>query len=382
MKKFAIDLVEKQNLNELKNKKELEKYKQKTTELLPKNQVLYVEDKREKIKYQTTLTANNKYQIPIPTRIELDPDSIRAENLKESFGVSYNEAEEAWPRHFNLDLSEKVKQELTAKTGTKYDVIAWLRFKQIVEAGNAQESSYNVSICSDLNCASLCIPQDASDSTLCVGGVVKNAMDLIMQLPVEVFVPKKTMPSTADASNFVCELQVISGAKQGKSIELADLKYELIDSWQDLEQQKSLEELASASVESIHSSNAYRCILCFDDKTSLDDCCLITRCGHAMCHDCMRDYVDSRLSNGLASAGKFPCPSCENQLDMSLMVSYASNGLALDTYLRLSVEQVLFNLKSYKWCPAANCSNVLKVDLISNPYGIATCVCGFKVSDV
>ena len=123
MKKFAIDLVEKQKLNELKNKKELAKYKQKTTELLPKNQVVYVKDKRETIKYQTTSNAN-KYQIPILSRIEMDPESTSTENLKRSFGVRYNEAEEAWPRHFNLDLSEKVKEELTAKTGTKYDVIA------------------------------------------------------------------------------------------------------------------------------------------------------------------------------------------------------------------------------------------------------------------
>ena len=206
--------------------------------------------------------------------------------------------------------------------------------------------------------------------------VFTKSIDLIAQLPIDSFEKKayQTAPTTTDSgSHYVAELLTISG-KQVGHIGLADLKNELIGSWQE---GVDREEVTSADL--IHRRKKYSCGLCFDERASLDDCVLVKSCGHALCVECARDYVDSRLGNALGNAGRFDCPSCEKRLDLSLMISYAGNGSALDTYLRLSAEQVLFGLRSYKRCPAANCSRVLKADLISSPYGVASCVCGFKV---
>jgi hypothetical protein len=144
-------LVEKQKLNESKNKKEIANYKLKKChtngDLPPKNQIIYEESKATKTSHTDTSV---RFQRPIPTRVKLSPASITADNLRATFGAKFNEAEKAWPRHFNLDLSEAIENSLANRTSNKYEVFAWLRFKQTVESSIASEYAYECSICSNL----------------------------------------------------------------------------------------------------------------------------------------------------------------------------------------------------------------------------------------
>ena len=285
-----------------------------------------------------------------------------------------------YPRHFNLNLSEDVNNQLQQVSDSQFVICVWLRFKEKI--GEEMET-YDVSVCSNLDCESLSIENINTSSTWSVEDVFTKSIDFISKLPLNYYqkihplANTKSLDNLDTSNNFNNNFRILSGKVQDK-IEIDSLKNELVNKWPSLEKQQSIDELAFDLV--TLSKNQYTCLLCFDEKPSLGDCVLIKSCGHGFCCECMRDYVDSRLINAMSNSGKFPCPCCENQLDLSLMINYASNGRLLDTFLRISTEQVLFSLENYKYCPSEKCSKILKVDLVDNPYGIAGCSCGFTVN--
>lgn len=198
-----------------------------------------------------------------------------------------------------------------------------------------------------------------------------KALDTIRSLPVEFF-HKKTNFFKTVKSNPYSETEIIDSFKmissQQEGVELTTLQNKLFEQQHEAEDcDVALEELMA------------NCVLCFDEKPGLEECVLIKTCGHRICIDCMRDYVDSRLTNALRNAGRFPCPCCDKEIDLALMISYASSGVLLETFLRVSAERVFFNVDSYKWCPSPGCDRILKVDTETNPFGVASCGCGFKV---
>lgn len=102
-------------------------------------------------------------------------------------------------------------------------------------------------------------------------------------------------------------------------------------------------------------------------------------CAHVICNECMKAYVDSNLASSFSNAGKFQCPACENDLELALIVNFASNANLIDTFVKNTIERVIFVLNNYKWCPAPYCSKIIQVDLNSNPFGTVSCTCGFKM---
>ena len=169
------------------------------------------------------------------------------------------------------------------------------------------------------------------------------------------------------------------GATQVKTLD--ELKLEMISS-QKFQRSKSIEVIREANSEMVKSDQIdnetrMECVLCFEVKNVNNECTLLSKCGHCVCNDCMIYYADSRLANALANAGRLPCPSCSNELEISLLINFASNANLLDVYLKLTVEKVWFVLNNYQWCQA-NCSNVLKIDMESSPYGTVSCTCGYK----
>jgi len=197
--------------------------------------------------------------------------------------------------------------------------------------------------------------------------------------------PKTKELRQAD-TNLISSLPNIAGKQT--EIEMESLKCELIEkcSSKGLTRTNSIEVTTTSdeiksnfNVHNFIDQGSFECVLCFDALDSLNDFVVIKTCSHCICKACMRDYTDSRLDNALANAGKFPCPCCDKQLELSLMINFASNGALLDTFLNMSVERVIFVLNNYKWCPSGNCNKVLKVDLITNPFGTASCLCGHKM---
>ncbi len=178
-----------------------------------------------------------------------------------------------------------------------------------------------------------------------------KALEMIRSLPSEYFQEKTNPPKAVKKNDLSPDKQVIESftmiSNKQEGVELVKLRNKLF------EQQQGPKEVATEGLSD-------SCVLCFDEKPSLDECVLIRTCGHRICTDCMRDYVDSRLTNALRNAGRLPCPRCDREIELALMVSYASKGTLLETFSRVSTERVLFKLESYKWCPSPGVRVFLK----------------------
>jgi len=361
VQKFAVYLVEKQKLNELKNAKEISSrcnIHSKPSDLLPKNQIIYIEDHSTKTKLFKASNQSSRYCEAKPVMLKLQEDSLNAKNLTEKFGSNINEAYHSSPRHFNIDMTEDLKQQFP-----DYEIFGWIRFRQ---AGQF----YHVSICANLNCESISIENINPTEIYTVETVYSKALEMIRCLPYESF-HKKSITSSSIIKATYSDKQFIDSfkmmMKRQESVDMTKLRNKLLNKQGEQEFENKSEEFEDS------------CVLCFDEKKNLEECVLIKTCGHKICTDCMRDYVDSRLTNALRNAGKLPCPCCDQEIELALMVSYASNAVLLDTFLRVSVERFFFNSESYKWCPSPGCDKILKVDRETNPFGVAICRCGFKV---
>ncbi len=117
------------------------------------------------------------------------------------------------------------------------------------------------------------------------------------------------------------------------------------------------------------------CSICFDENLSQADCTTLKTCSHSICNKCWVYYVDSWIAN----AGSKPlCPACDEELEIPLIIRFASDVNRLDRFISLYVEKILFLTKNYKWCSSPTCNKIIKVDLATTPYGIVSCECGYK----
>ena len=375
LNKYADCLAEKEKVSKLKPKKAVPSL------LEPKNKIFFIQNELvNKNKYQADNLVT-KFSQPIPLRLEIDNESVESARLKEIFGSKYNEAYNVWPRHFNINISEDVKCELSAM----FDIVIWLQFKEI-----PLSLHYDVSVCSNLNSESIFIENINDLCSWRVEEITTKATQFLTSLPIELF---KTKPKSKEFgqgnTNLISSLPNIAGKQT--TLEMESLKSELIEKCgskaapgvtrtNSIEVTTTRDENKSNfNVDNFIDERSYECVLCFDALDSLNDFVVIKTCSHCICKACMRDYTDSRLDNALANAGKFSCPCCDNQLELSLMINFASNGALLDTFLSMSVERVIFVLNNYKWCPSGNCNKVLRVDLITNPFGTASCLCGHQM---
>ncbi len=346
------------------------------------NKIYHIERQMShRINSNTASILSPKFCMPLRVNLQLLKSSVESTKLKETYGLKYNEAFKCWPRRFNLNISDDLKQVL----GKNIETVVWLRFQ---ETSSLEKTCFfDVSICANLiNCESISIENINPCETHSLEFVVEKALEMLGQLSKEVFkIEEATTPKTATGYNFnptIGDLPVISSSpNETKNIE--ELKLEFINSRQ-IQRLNSLEVLKEENKESTLTvlksiQNRMECVLCFEEKSVESECTLLKKCGHCVCNECFQYYCESRLSNTLANAGKFPCPSCEDELEISLLINFASNANLLDLYLKLTIEKVWFVLNNYKWCPSPNCSKILKVDLITNTYGTVSCKCGYKM---
>lgn len=87
--------------------------------MTPKNKIVYVDNVTKKVELYNAAKQVEKFIRPLEMQLKLSADSLAKAHLKDTFGPSYNEAEQVWPRHFNIDLSERVQQNLVKKNNVK-----------------------------------------------------------------------------------------------------------------------------------------------------------------------------------------------------------------------------------------------------------------------
>ena len=418
--KYADDIFKKQIEKVINETKVVE---DKPIVLDKKDRKVYVNKEdviSESSQEKANKSINKKSAKPIPISVQVKNDSIQTDRLKEKYGIKYSEAYNCWPKNFSLNLNDEIKLNMSKSfknkpAQTELDIVAWLVFQELANETNensAYVTTFNVSLCTNLICKSIQLENvNPSSCWWNVDDLYQKAVEFITDcVPFESFRTKdSSKPFVSKLNNtLVNDIPTIGGEK--KTHDIDDLKLRMLkhsisilrESEKDVEPKgaeaenlnraNSIEvvkkdEVADADqqrnvqdkLEKILANKKFECILCFDEKTNLNDCTIIKSCAHCVCNACMKDYVDSNLENMLSKAGRFKCPACDVNLELALMISFASNGNQMDNFIKMSVERIIFVLSSYKWCPSASCGKVIQVDLNSNPYGTVSCTCGFKM---
>lgn len=243
-----------------------------------------------------------------------------------------------------------------------------------------------------------------------MSSLVEKAIEFVISLPVDLFrfkdfsKPWSQVQSSSgrNQNNLIDELPNIGGEKQVKTLD--QIKLELVnDSLSKFRTQSSPQRsttpppptvstvppappavVRSNSIEvvkdddvvnvdeerkvkdkldTIFELNTYECILCFDQKTTIEDCVVIKTCAHCICQACMHAYIDSHLFNTHLNAGTLQCPGCETDLELALMINYASDANLMEIFIRQTIERVVFVLNEYKWCPSPYCGTNLIIKL-------------------
>ena len=399
---YAKMLLEKQEKSQQANKPQV-----KDGEVLSAKDKKVFVNKSELLQFQSrdnpqekTVAKQPKDAKPVPTDLLLDEWSVEPAHLKEAFGARYSEATNCWPRHFNISLSKQIVEAFLEKHGFKrdIDVLLWLTFKQNVGEDNLEKSLFTVSVCSNLVCKKVDLTPISTEKAWRVPDLCQEVIDLVLNLHMDSFrkVETTSTPVRSQLQNLQCEdLPNIAQKVLTKNVE--ELKLEMINQSPSrpvvppsLERMNSKEvtkteqdvleaEKIQGRLDRIFAEKRFECAICYSEQDSLKDCVIIKSCGHGVCKSCVKSYVDYELNNAFLKAGKFCCPSCDNEIGLALLINLATSAQKVDVYMRQTIERIYAVLKSYKWCPSANCSNILQIDLTSNPHGTISCSCGFQM---
>lgn len=115
---------------------------------------------------------------------------------------------------------------------------------------------------------------------------------------------------------------------------------------------------------------AFECPVCYD--TESESFCL--GCEHRFCYDCYSQYVTSQVHEGPACIYmKCPQHKCSKLIPRSVVARLAQ-GDAYSKYSTYVTQNFIESNKSYRYCPAANCSQVAIGSGVTN----VKCPCGNK----
>ncbi|GAB2291591.1 hypothetical protein Dimus_025847 [Dionaea muscipula] len=102
-------------------------------------------------------------------------------------------------------------------------------------------------------------------------------------------------------------------------------------------------------------SPVFVCDICSDDKYH-EESFSIMGCDHSYCSDCVRNYVASKLENGVSQI-TCPVPNCNGLLDPE----YCRDILPLDVYVRWgkSLCESVISASQKFYCPFKDCSAMM-----------------------
>ena len=336
--------------------------------------------------------------------VHFTKESIESNKLKSEFGVNYCEAYNALPRTLTINITKDIMQKLGENNANsiieRYEIKAWLLIKEknMGESTDQNQQQQQVTCTVGiLNNMKLdvdlldCLKNDDGE-TRSLDKFYAELIKLIGLTPLTKLIKVKETAAAAAASTALSnpnKLSILANKHICK--EMDELKSELIqstiDKYDDAEEgsvgdvddELIVDEIeVNKQLESILAERKGTCCLCFDEGIDIGDCTILKNCSHVFCDSCMRNYIDSHLSNRLLSHGKLWCPGCDNEVDLALVIYFASDIDHLEGYMTDCIEKVLFVLNGYKWCVNPKCTKAIKVDLKSTPYGIVSCDCGHQ----
>eukprot|EP01125_Pyxidicula_operculata_P000933 TRINITY_DN1080_c2_g1_i1.p1 TRINITY_DN1080_c2_g1~~TRINITY_DN1080_c2_g1_i1.p1 ORF type:complete len:307 (-),score=83.49 TRINITY_DN1080_c2_g1_i1:908-1753(-) len=118
------------------------------------------------------------------------------------------------------------------------------------------------------------------------------------------------------------------------------------------------------------------CSICFDDVPVVD----MSRigCGDIFCNSCWATYLSVKINDGIVTEITCPAKSCNTQLDevtITRLIQNNNNNL-IEKYNTLVARAYVDDNKNVRWCPAPNCTNAIRVQLLKEKEVV--CDCGTK----
>lgn len=111
--------------------------------------------------------------------------------------------------------------------------------------------------------------------------------------------------------------------------------------------------------------NSFDCQICCDELTATNTIRKL-QCNHVFCNDCLSCYlvtIISEESGLLTSAIKCPGHDCHFELDDDTVLSVIENRKDIKKkYQHMITNSFVLNNRLFKWCPAANCQNAIKLE--------------------
>ncbi|KAE9550950.1 hypothetical protein FO519_005839 [Halicephalobus sp. NKZ332] len=114
------------------------------------------------------------------------------------------------------------------------------------------------------------------------------------------------------------------------------------------------------------------CSICFDDKklTGLT-------CSHRYCEACWENYLSTRFHEFPEPYVVCPEPNCKQLVDDECAMTLLKKDEDKKFYQRVLINSFVECNKLLKWCPAANCGRVIKLNNAEFRAVPVTCVCDY-----
>lgn len=111
-------------------------------------------------------------------------------------------------------------------------------------------------------------------------------------------------------------------------------------------------------------SKPYKCNICFSEKLGVD-CTQFKVCQHVYCKDCLREYFEIQIKEGLVHHLSCPEPTCDSTAIPSQVKELVGDEL-FSRYDRLLLQSSLESMADVVYCPRVNC----QTPVLKEPGGI------------
>lgn len=114
------------------------------------------------------------------------------------------------------------------------------------------------------------------------------------------------------------------------------------------------EELISYNQNKIHErflNEYHQCPICMSSDIYGRDMILLSKCQHAFCRDCLREYAQMQIKNGTVEWLLCPDSQCQLTLFPSEIKTIVENDQLYEKYERLLLQKTLEQMLDIVWCP-------------------------------
>ncbi|XP_073990834.1 E3 ubiquitin-protein ligase RNF14-like isoform X2 [Rhodnius prolixus] len=99
--------------------------------------------------------------------------------------------------------------------------------------------------------------------------------------------------------------------------------------------------------------NIYLCEICFQDKMG-EKCVQFQPCDHVYCKDCVKEYFETRIKDGMVQTMPCPYDKCDSEANQSQIKEVIGPNL-YDKYDDLLLNATLNKMEDITYCPRQSC---------------------------